>query len=351
MREKQKEIRRQDRKERSILTELDAIDKDIQSGKAELIEQQRNLRETEAALRDIERNNAAVSRELDGLKKAYALRLRALYKITRRGYSDAVLAADDLGDALKRIKYLGIIIERDRAIIRDYGIALDRMEARQAEISQKKQALFERKRAIELRKASLVSRKRKKAVLLAGVRGKKSLHEQALHELEESSVSLWAMVKKTERERKEQKTGRVPSPEQLQPAASNRTRLPWPATGRVLTQFGMQRHPQFGTMVFRRGIEIEVREGEPVKAVSDGQVAYADWYVGYGKLVILEHNSGFYTLYGNLSQLDMQKGERVLKGQVLGLAGETGSLKGAKLYFEIRQNGEAKDPLAWLARR
>ncbi len=69
----------------------------------------------------------------------------------------------------------------------------------------------------------------------------------------------------------------------------------------MLTRFGMQRHPQFGTMVYRRGIEIEAREGETVRAVQDGQVAYADWYKGYGKLMILDHGGGFYTLYGNLS--------------------------------------------------
>jgi murein hydrolase activator len=118
--------------------------------------------------------------------------------------------------------------------------------------------------------------------------------------------------------------------------------------GPVITRFGMQRHPQFGITVFRRGIEIEAREGEAVRAVSDGQVAYADWYKGYGKLMIIEHSNGLYTLYGNLSRLDLNKGDHVIQGQVIGLAGDTGSLKGSKLYFEIRQNGEAQDPLAWL---
>ena len=113
----------------------------------------------------------------------------------------------------------------------------------------------------------------------------------------------------------------------------------------------MQRHPQFGTMVYRRGIEIQAREGDSVRAVRDGQVVFADWYKGYGKLIILDHGGGFYTLYGNLSRLDLIKGERVTSGQVLGLAGETGSLKGSKLYFEVRRNGEAQDPLRWLAKR
>jgi septal ring factor EnvC (AmiA/AmiB activator) len=133
-------------------------------------------------------------------------------------------------------------------------------------------------------------------------------------------------------------------------SGTGRSRLPWPIEGQVLTRFGLQRHPQFGTTIYRRGIEIQAREGESVKAVRDGQVVFADWYKGHGKLVILDHGNGMYTLYGNLSQLDLKQDSRVSKGQVLGLAGETGSLKGAKLYFEIRQNGEALDPLAWLAK-
>ena len=119
----------------------------------------------------------------------------------------------------------------------------------------------------------------------------------------------------------------------------------------MLTRFGMQKHPQFKTMVFRRGIEISAREGEAVHAVGDGKVAFANWYKGYGNLVIIEHGPGFYTLYGNLSRLDLKENDRVAKGQVIGLAGETGSLKGSKLYFEVRRNGEAQDPLLWLAKR
>lgn len=351
MREKQKKIKRADKKERSILTDLDKIDRDILAGKAELAEQQKRLREAEAALRDVEKNNVEINRDLAGLKRAYAQRLRVFYKMSRSGYAAAVLTSDGLSDALKRIKYLGIITERDRAVMREYGSALNALAVRQAEITERKEAILERRREIEVKKAELESRKQKKASLLASVREEKGLYEQTLRELEESSVSLWAMIKKAEHERKAAKAARPSPPKAARAAGPDRNRLPWPAEGQVLTRFGMQRHPQFGTMVFRRGIEIEVREGASVRAVSDGQVAYADWYKGYGKLVIIEHGPGFYTLYGNLSRLDLNKGDRVVKGQVIGLAGDTGSLKGSKLYFEIRQNGEARDPLTWLAKR
>ncbi len=351
MRDKKKKIKRADKKARSILTELDRIDRGIQAAKAELAGQQIQLREAETALQDIEKSNARINSDLVGLKKSYAGRVRALYKMSRSGYAMAVLASDSLDDGLKRIKYLGIITERDRALMREYGSALNALAVRQAGISEKKEAILGHKRAIEAQEAELQSRKRKKAVLLASVREEKGLYQQTLRELEESSVSLWAMIKKAEQERKAAKAVRLFPPKAARDAGPGTGRLPWPADGRVLTRFGMQRHPQFNTMVFRRGIEIAVREGEPVRAVSDGQVVYADWYKGYGKLVIIEHGPGFYTLYGNLSRLDLNKGDPVSRGQVLGLAGDTGSLKGAKLYFEIRRNGEAQDPLAWLAKR
>jgi septal ring factor EnvC (AmiA/AmiB activator) len=350
MREKQQKIKRADRKERSILSELEKIDRDIQTGSAELADQQKRLREAETSLREIEKTNAGISRDLDALKKIYAYRVRALYKMSRSGYAAAAFTADGLGEAVKRIKYLGLIAERDRTVIREYGSALNRLAVRQAEITEKKDDILRRKRVVETKKAELEARRRKKAEILGSVRGEKSLYEQTLRELEESSVSLWAMIKKAEREKRAVKAAAPPR----RPAGTGipeKNRLPWPLDGPVLTRFGMQRHPQFGTTVFRRGIEIEAHEGEAVRAVNDGQVAYADWYKGYGKLVILEHGNGLYTLYGNLSRLDLKKGDRVIRGQVIGLAGDTGSLKGSKLYFEIRQNGEAQDPLAWLAKR
>jgi septal ring factor EnvC (AmiA/AmiB activator) len=271
--------------------------------------------------------------------------------MSRSGYAAAVLTVDGAEGSIKRVKYLSTVAERDRTVMREYGSALGRLAARQAEITEKKGDILGRKRSVEVKRAELEARRQKKAGILAGVRQEKGLYEQTLHELEESSTTLWAMIKKDEQERKAAKAVVPPTTRPESGSRSNRSRLPWPLDGQVLTRFGMQRHPQFGTMVFRRGIEIAAREGESVQAVESGQVAYADWYKGYGKLLIVDHGGGFYTLYGNLSRLNLNKGEQVVKGQVIGLAGETGSLKGAKLYFEIRRNGEAQDPLVWLAKR
>ncbi len=350
MLEKKKEIKRANRKERSILSELEKIDRGIQSGGAELADHQKRLRDAEAGLREVEQNNIEISRKLAGLKQLYGQRLRALYKMSRSG-NTAVLSTDSLSGSLKRVTYLSMIAGRDRMVMQEYGSALDRLAARQAEIAEKKESILTRKRDIEVTRAELETRKRKKAEILAGVRKQKSLYEQTFHELEESSTSLWAMIKRSEQEKKARQAAAPSLPPHSSPLHADGNGLPWPVQGKILTRFGMQRHPQFGTMVFRRGIEIAARVGDEVRAVSDGQVVYADWYKGYGKLIILDHGNGFYTLYGNLSRLDLNKGDQAAKGRVIGLAGDTGSMKGSKLYFEIRRNGEAQDPLAWLAKK
>jgi septal ring factor EnvC (AmiA/AmiB activator) len=350
MKEKKREISRAKKKERSVLADLDKIDRDIQAGSAELADQQRRLKDAEEALRGIEEITGEIGLELAALRGLYGQRLRALYKMRRSG-SAAIYATDSLGGMVKEIKYLSVIAERDRVIISEFGRALNRLSEQEAKIADKKIEILGSRRAIEGKKTELEAKRQKKSMILANVRQEKSLYEQTLNELEEASISLWAMIRKDEQTRRSLEEANALA--NRHPAASSGGKgiFPWPLKGTVLTRFGMQRHPQFGTMVFRRGIEIEAQEGQGVRAVESGQVAYADWYKGYGKLMILDHGNGFYTLYGNLSRLDLVKGEPVARGQVIGLAGETGSLKGSKLYFEIRRNGEAQDPLVWLSRR
>jgi septal ring factor EnvC (AmiA/AmiB activator) len=349
MQEKQEKLKRADKKERSILSSLERMDRDIQAGAAELADQQRAMRDGEAELARIERSNAEVAVQLERLRPAYAARLRALYKMSRTGgYAVALLSTDSFSAASKRMHALAVIANQDQRLLREYGTALERLAQQEREVLDRKADLLVRKASIESKRASLEVRRRKKGEILSSVKQEKGVYEATLRDLEESSSNLWAMIRLAEPEKKS-----APQRAAEQPSASvpSRDRLPWPVNGQVLTGFGSQRHPQFGTVVFRRGIDIAAKVGDEVKAVDAGQVAWADWYKGYGRLVIVDHGAGLYTLYGHLSQVDINKGDRVARGQVIGLAGDTGSLRGPKLYFEIRRNGEAEDPLGWLAKR
>jgi len=350
MQEKKQRLQRADKRERSILSELEKIDREIQAGSAELADQRRKLRESEDALAEIEQSNTATTQELARLKQFYAARLRALYKMSRTGgYALAVLSSDSFTSAYRRVRYLGIIAERDQQMIREYGVALERLASREREVRDRADEILAARKTVEKKRVSLEARRRKKGEILGSVKQEKTVYEATLKDLEESSSNLWAMIRLAEQEKKTAKK-KAPAHDAIR-ASADRNRFPWPMNGPVLTRFGSQRHPQFGTTIFRRGIDIEARTGDEVRAVHDGQVVYADWYKGYGRLVIVDHGEGLYTLYGHLSQLGVGGGDRVTRGQVVGLAGDTGSLKGAKLYFEVRRNGEAEDPLLWLAKR
>ena len=89
--------------------------------------------------------------------------------------------------------------------------------------------------------------------------------------------------------------------------------------------------------------------GQQIQVVHDGTVLYADWFRGYGKLIIVDHGEEFYSLYAHASDLLVQVGDAVRVGQLIARVGETGSLEGPQLYFEVRYRGEPQDPLAWLS--
>jgi murein hydrolase activator len=104
-------------------------------------------------------------------------------------------------------------------------------------------------------------------------------------------------------------------------------------------------------VTFNRGIEITAPQGRDIVAVAEGTAIYADWFKGYGRLVILDHGSGYFTLYAHASDILIKTGDAVSGGQVIAKVGDSGSLEGPQLYFELRHKGKPQDPLTWLRSR
>jgi septal ring factor EnvC (AmiA/AmiB activator) len=106
---------------------------------------------------------------------------------------------------------------------------------------------------------------------------------------------------------------------------------------------------EFRTQTFRSGVVFEAAAGLPVRAVAAGRVRFAGWFRGYGRLVILDHGSGYYTVSGHLGELGVGVGDPIERGAQIGTVGDSGSLSGPRLYFEIRRGAEALDPTEWLS--
>jgi septal ring factor EnvC (AmiA/AmiB activator) len=186
---------------------------------------------------------------------------------------------------------------------------------------------------------------KKKDLLLASVRKKRGSYKKMIKELEESSSKLLDMIK-------ELKDEDVPtSISGKNGFAALRRRLPWPVTGKILVPYGTYKDPKFNISTFRKGIEINADIGDIVLSVSGGRVVYADWFKGYGLLLILNHGGGYHSLYAHLSEIFHKTGDIIKSRQAVGKIGETGLLNKPSLYFEIRHKGKPLNPMAWLRKR
>ena len=124
-------------------------------------------------------------------------------------------------------------------------------------------------------------------------------------------------------------------------------RIPWPVRGQIIRDFG-EEYRGNNTSVISNGIDIAVPENTAVKVVDDGEVVFSDRYGGQGKLIIVDHKNGFFSVYAYNNELLVSRGETVTKGQTIARSGRTGSAAQASLHFEIRRDGRAVDPLIYL---
>lgn len=124
--------------------------------------------------------------------------------------------------------------------------------------------------------------------------------------------------------------------------------LEWPVLGRITSGFGWRIHPISGVRHFHEGLDIAAPIGTPVRAVASGKVTFVGYVSGYGRMVTIDHGNGLVTRYAHLSRASVSRGQSVVAGQVIGCVGDSGYATGPHVHFEVRLDGEAKDPRKFL---
>ncbi|OQY04225.1 MAG: hypothetical protein B6I22_09880 [Desulfobacteraceae bacterium 4572_123] len=121
-----------------------------------------------------------------------------------------------------------------------------------------------------------------------------------------------------------------------------------PVKGKIISLFGSHRDKKFNVINFQSGINISADRGEPVHAVFGGTILHAGWLKGYGNILIINHGDNYYTLYAHAEELFKTKGDTVEQDEVIATVGDTGSMAGVRLHFEVRHHGKPMDPTAWI---
>jgi murein hydrolase activator len=125
--------------------------------------------------------------------------------------------------------------------------------------------------------------------------------------------------------------------------------LLWPAEGKLYSSFGLKKHSKYNTYIQNNGIDILSSYGSAVTAVAPGKVVYAERFLGYGNVILIDHDGGYYTLYGNLTDMLVFSGTNVTEGQTIARVG--GNVDGPIMHFEVRKGGKPVDPVEWLKRK
>jgi septal ring factor EnvC (AmiA/AmiB activator) len=332
-------------KETSVLSNLARINLNKDLVEREIAAQNVQMERARAELAAIQSNVRTLTSALEKDNAAIEKTLVTLYKFGRLNFFHFMLQAQNFEAYTMESKRLALLARYQEDTVTAYLKTLAELGQAERRLAAKKKDVAEILRATNLKKQELEAEQRKNADLVQQIRKNRQTYEQTLGELRDSAEQLQVMMNKIASQQ-------WTLPSAFVPLYERRGKLPWPLEGKVITSFGLQRHPRFNTIVMNNGVEISpAKDKSLILAIHSGKVAFADYFQGYGNLLILDHGMTYYTLYGHCSEFLVNVGDMVGEGQPIALVGDSGSLNGECLYFEVRYKTKALDPLQWLKRR
>jgi septal ring factor EnvC (AmiA/AmiB activator) len=295
----------------------------------------------------------ALRGDLEYSGKVYDRRRAILAKRLRRIYLDGsqhqwqeLLQANDFGDLLQRYKFLSAIAERDANLVEEVRQRKTDIAHREANITEALAQVTAARREKERELARLNANERKRKGMLAELKTSKGKYQKRIDQLARAERELQSIIEGIEKER----AGAAPEAWEANAErdfAALKGRMLPPVTGSLVRGFGESKHPEFGTVTFNSGVDIEAPAGSPVRAVARGKVEFANLVPGVGNCVIVAHGQGYYTVYMHTSKILAKQGSMVGSGNIIAEAGGTADAA-SPFHFEIRKQKKALDPAEWL---
>jgi len=279
---------------------------------------------------------------LDRKNKVLKSRLRYLYKVGHRPALSEILLSDTPAAVLTAIENMKAILSYDRRLVESYNRLSEDIAAGLARLGADKIVLDslrkEHQDELRQRKVTLDARLR----LLDKLRKDKNVISRSMDKLEEDTREIAGIFEEIQAQA-EMGSGFAGFPG-LENKAGD---LVWPTVGEIVRPFGTWKDKR-GLKLTNPGIDIKAVYGSKVISAAAGRVIYVSWLRGYGQFIIIDHGQKYYTLYANLSSIMVEIGDEVKAGQSIAFVGDSGSLEGARLHFEVRREKEQLNPVDWL---
>jgi len=340
IREENRKVNKYSRQEMQILDGLNEIDKALNRARLTARDLRRDTVVISEEIEKTQQRIAELNKSMQAARDYAGKRLNALFRMQMMGRLDMAAPPSSLFDFVITQNGLKKVVESDFSLLDQQARNMQELNALEQDLSSQhklksdlqEQLAYE----INVRKREAL----KKEEILKDIRRRKHLALAAKESLEASSRALNQTI-----------SAIAPQATYTQVKTSfarQKGQLPYPVNGEIISKFGTKRKGDYNAFTFQSGIDIKAERGTPVKNVFSGEVMFAQWLKGYGNLMIINHGNNYYTLYAHVEELHKKKGERVDTGEIIGTAGDTGSIKGPCLHFEVRHHGKPVDPLKWL---
>ncbi|CAM2066916.1 Peptidoglycan DD-metalloendopeptidase family protein [Sulfidibacter corallicola] len=318
------------------------LERAVLSGKVERFELE--LEQTDQQIANTRQARTGLEEKAAEQKQRIHLRLRQLYKRGNLGYAQLFLKESRREELITAYHYAKILTERDNRLLTEYLETQRRLADMETQLETFQTQALSTKTQLDEERRELERLLRKRNTRLKEIRRQSNQKKRLLSELELEKEELQLMVRRL--------TESETDPMKLRlPISRYKGRLDWPARGSTLRRFGVYIDPDYNTKRRQNGVTLRMDKGTPVKAIYSGKVIYADWFKNYGNLVILDHRDRITSFYAHCDRLLVSKGDVVERGQVIAESGDTGSLDGPVLHFEIRNQTKPENPKEWLVRR
>ncbi len=321
--------------EKTLKAQINALQSKINAAQAEvnnlssdIVVTQKRIDEATTSLNELEAEMETQNNNLNS-------RLRTMYKNGSVGFLDVMLGSTSITDLLTNMDRVQMIYDSDKEVMENLKIKHDVVVTKKAELQQMQAALIQKKLAVASKKNELDGDKSQ----VAAKKNEVAANNEALEELKDSYLAEANRIKADILAAQSKGTTYIGGS------------MAWPVPGvtKITSKFGYRIHPISGKRKLHTGLDIGAPTGSNVVAGNDGTVIKSGWNNSYGNVVMVDHGGGIVTLYAHNSRLLVSAGDTVTRGQTIAKSGSTGDSTGPHLHFEVRVNGDYKDPQAgWI---
>jgi len=348
----QKELEKSEEYKSEAADALRKSERAISKANRRLFELANERKSINTRIRQLENKAARLEKRIDSERESLARLIHRQYLAGQPESLRLMLNRQNANETARQLHYFGYVSKARAELIGALRNNLDEL----SDLTQAVQAESARLQKLEKeesgQKKALEKQKRARKKVLSKASSDIALQRNQISKLKRDEQRLTALIKKLAAEAEKRRQQARLKNQSLPDASANNSafrklkgKLRLPVIGELTNRFG---RPRKDSGLSWKGLFIAAKEGGVVKAIAPGQVVYADWLRGFGNLLILDHGSGYMSLYGNNESLFRQVGDRLGAGETIATVGNSGGNPDSGLYFELRHKGKPFDPLPWV---